>query len=76
LNRKAFYYAIGAGVLLAMGMYALVGLLQAYILFSGERAWSNVQFWGPISLVLLGGAIICAYRAYIISLQSLKSRRH
>ena len=75
MKNKAFWYAVGAGVLLSLGLYALVGLLQAHILYSGERAWSNVRFWGPTTLVLLGGAVICAYRAYMLSLKNLKSRR-
>ena len=74
MNRKAFWYATGSGVCLSIGLYALVGLLQAYVLFSGERAWSNVKFWGPMSLIFLGGAVICAYRAYLTSLLSLKRR--
>lgn len=57
-----------------MGLYALVGLLQSHILFTGERAWSNARFWGPITLVLLGGALICVYRAYLTSLHSIKNR--
>lgn len=74
VNGKAFIYAIVSGVCLSLGLYALVGLVQAFILFSGERAISNAQFWGPVALVFLGSSVICAYRAYHISISRIKRR--
>ncbi len=45
--------AIAAGVCLAIAAYSFMGVLQAALLFDGERAIRNYQFWAPLSLVFL-----------------------
>lgn len=57
-------FAIGAGVCLAIGCYALLGLAQGVSVCDGPRADANLRFWGPIAgfFLLLGGYL--AYRMF------------
>ena len=72
--KKQTVYAIGAGVCLALGCYALMGLLQAVMVFEGERATSNYRFWGPLTALFLGLGVVFALRAYRYSLEQLRNQ--
>lgn len=54
-------FRIAVGILLGLlGLYALMGVLQAAMLFTGARALSNFNFWASVSFV-----------AYVASLAAL-----
>lgn len=55
-------HGIAAGVCLAIGLYAAVGLLQAVLEFEGVRLRSNVRVWLPLSVFFLGFGGWLAYR--------------
>ena len=67
---KTSLYGLGAGVCLAIGLYSLLGLLQAVTLYSGERLSANVQLWLPLSGLFLG----CGSWLTIRSLRAALSR--
>ncbi|MCA1855116.1 hypothetical protein LE190_04110 [Massilia oculi] len=64
LERRLFWCA--AAAMLALCLYAALGLLQAGSVYAGERARHNLRFWGVISLASLVGSVlfsVCAMRA-------------
>src|SRR5574341_269061 len=52
----------GAGFALA-ALYALMGVLQALSLFTGERALRNVNLWGSLFLVGLSVSVVLIAKA-------------
>jgi hypothetical protein len=46
-------------VCLLMTAYSLIGVLQAGMLFTGERALRNYQVWGAATILFLTFAILC-----------------
>jgi uncharacterized membrane protein YqjE len=56
---KLFSLLVLGVVSLLMTVYSLVGVVQAGILFTGERALRNFQVWGSATAVFLIGAIAC-----------------
>lgn len=73
MNRWVWVYSVGAGVCFAIAIYALLGVLQAYTSFSGNRAWNNITFWAPLAVVTLAGGGYCLHRALHISLLNVKT---
>lgn len=55
--------ALGGAVLAVAAMYALMGVLQATSLFTGERALRNVNLWGSLFLVALSASIFLIAKA-------------
>ncbi len=60
--------ALAGTVLIAAALYALAGVLQASMLFTGERALRNVNFWGSIILVCLSTSFFLFAKAAQIHL--------
>lgn len=56
---KLFSLLVLGVVSLLMAAYALVGVLQAGMLFEGERALRNYQVWGTATVVFLLCAVAC-----------------
>lgn len=56
---KVFSLLVLGVVSLLMSAYALIGVLQAGLLFTGERAARNFQVWGFATALLLVCAIAC-----------------
>ena len=72
-HRVTVLLAIGAGMSLALGCYALIAALQANG-YEGERATANLRFWGPIAGFFLLLGVYLAFRMYRAVL--LEIRRH
>lgn len=56
---KLFSLLVLGLVCLLMTAYSFVGVLQAGILFDGERAIRNFQVWGAATLAFLVFAVAC-----------------
>lgn len=56
---KLFSLLVVGVVCLLMTGYSLIGVLQAGMLFTGERALRNYQVWGSASVLFLTLAIAC-----------------
>ena len=56
---KLFSLLVMGVVCLLMTGYSLVGVLQAGMLFAGERAVRNFQVWGAATVVFLVCAVAC-----------------
>jgi hypothetical protein len=56
---KLFSLLVLGVVCLLMAAYSLVGVLQAGMLFTGERALRNYQVWGSATVLFLACAIAC-----------------
>lgn len=56
---KIFSLFVLGVVSLLMTAYSLVGVLQAGVLFAGERAVRNFQVWGAATVVFLACAVAC-----------------
>jgi predicted Co/Zn/Cd cation transporter (cation efflux family) len=56
---KLFSVLVVGVVSLLMAAYSLVGVLQAGMLFEGERALRNYQLWGSVTVVFLLCAVAC-----------------
>ena len=61
-NKKIFWWLL-AGTLLLFALYCAMAILQAGSIYGGERALSNLRFWGVLSLSSLAGSIACALLA-------------
>ncbi len=75
---KLFSLLVRGVVSLLMAAYSLVGVLQAGMLFEGERALRNYQLWGTATLVFLLCAVACfvwAWRQRRAAAQYLAARR-
>jgi hypothetical protein len=55
--------ALGCAVFAAAALYALMGVLQALSLFTGERALRNVNLWGSLFLVSLSVSVFLLAKA-------------
>lgn len=60
--------ALASTALIAAALYALAGVLQASVLFTGERALRNVNFWGSIMIVCLSTSFFLFAKAVRIHL--------
>ena len=47
-------YGMAAGVCLAVGVYCLAGVVQALLVFSGDRLMTNMRLWLPLCVFFLG----------------------
>jgi len=56
---KLFSLLVLGVVCLLMAGYSLIGVLQAAMLFTGERALRNYQVWGSATVLFLAFAIAC-----------------
>jgi Ni/Fe-hydrogenase subunit HybB-like protein len=56
---KLFSLLVLGVVCLLMTAYSLVGVLQAGMLFTGERALRNYQVWGAATVLFLTVALAC-----------------
>jgi hypothetical protein len=56
---KKRLFRVVAWVLILIAAYSMLGILQALILFQGERVLVNLRLWGSIMLSTLIGAVIC-----------------
>jgi hypothetical protein len=56
---KKRLFTVTAWVQILIAAYSMLGILQALILFQGERALVNLRLWGFIMLSTLVGAMIC-----------------
>ena len=56
---KLFSLLVLGVVCLLMAAYSLVGVLQAGMLFAGERAVRNLQVWGAATLIFLVCGVAC-----------------
>jgi len=56
---KLFSLLVLGVVSLLMAAYALVGVLQAGMLFEGERALRNFQVWGSATVIFLVCSVAC-----------------
>jgi predicted Co/Zn/Cd cation transporter (cation efflux family) len=56
---KLFSLLVLGVVCLLLSAYALMGVLQAGMLFTGERALRNFQVWGSATLIFLVGSVVC-----------------
>jgi Ni/Fe-hydrogenase subunit HybB-like protein len=56
---KIFSLSVLGVVCLLMAAYSLVGVLQAGMLFAGERALRNFQVWGLATMAFLVCAVAC-----------------
>jgi hypothetical protein len=61
---KLFSLLVLGVVSLLMTGYSLVGVLQAGMMFDGERALRNYQVWGTAAAVFLLCAAVCFLRAW------------
>jgi hypothetical protein len=61
---KLFSLLVLGVVCLLLTGYSLVGVLQAGMLFSGERALRNYQVWGAGTVLFLTFAIACFVSAW------------
>jgi predicted Co/Zn/Cd cation transporter (cation efflux family) len=68
---KLFSLLVLGVVSLLMAAYSLVGVLQAGMLFDGERTLRNYQVWGTATVVFLLCAVACFVWAW-----RLARRRH
>ena len=67
-------YGVGAGVCLAVGVYALLGVLHALLAFDGERLITNLRLWLPLSVFFLGFGSWLGYKTLQTSLMGHDSR--
>jgi hypothetical protein len=59
-------YAVGGALFAVAALYALMGVLQALSLFTGERALRNVNLWGSLFLVgVFASALLVAKAARV-----------
>ena len=79
---KLFSLLVLGVVSLFLTVYSLIGVLQAGMLFTGERAVRNLQVWGSATVLFLVGAIACFVWAWRLVrrhraafLRTLKDRR-
>ncbi|MEE9141682.1 MAG: hypothetical protein V3U59_03140 [Gammaproteobacteria bacterium] len=61
---KVTAWAIVAGACLAVGAFAMLGLLHAVFSYDGLREASNTRFWGPIAVLALGVGSWSGWRAF------------
>jgi hypothetical protein len=54
---------LAACVLILVAAYSALGILQALMLFQGERVLVNLRLWGSIMLSSLFGASVCIFFA-------------
>jgi len=66
---KLFSLLVLAVVSLLLCGYSLVGVLQAAMLFSGERALRNYQLWGSASAIFLVLALWLFWSAWRLARQ-------
>ena len=71
---KTTLYGAGAGVCLAVGCYALLGLVQALLVFAGERMASNVRLWLPVAVFFLGFGTWLGLQTLRLALQRTEHR--
>jgi len=79
---KLFSLLVLGLVSLLMAAYSFVGVLQAGMLFDGERELRNYQVWGTATVVFLLCAVACfvwawrvARRQHSAAAQYLAARR-
>jgi hypothetical protein len=68
---KLFSLLVLGVVCLLMAAYSLLGVLQAGVLFAGERAVRNLQVWGAASVVFL----VCAVACFVWAWRVLRRQR-
>ena len=67
-------YGVAAGACLAVGVYALLGVVHALLAFSGERLITNLRLWLPLSVFFLGFGSWLGYKTLQSSLIRHDSR--
>jgi predicted Co/Zn/Cd cation transporter (cation efflux family) len=68
---KIFSLLVLGVVCLLMAVYSLVGVLQAGMLFDGERAMRNFQVWGPATLIF----VVCAAGCFLWAWRLVRRQR-
>ena len=58
-SAKKRLFTVAAWALILIGVYSILGILQALSLFQGERVLVNLRLWGSIMLFSFLGATIC-----------------
>jgi predicted Co/Zn/Cd cation transporter (cation efflux family) len=64
---KLFSLLVLGVVSVLLAAYSLVGVLQAGMLFEGERALRNYQVWGTATVVFLLCAVACFVSAWRVA---------
>jgi hypothetical protein len=67
MSTRALWVGVAASILLAI--YSATGVLQAAMLFVGERAQLNAIVWGSVFLValaILAACTIALWRRYML----------
>ena len=59
---------MAAGVCLAIGVYAVFGVLHSLFAFSGERLIANLRLWVPVGVFFLGFGSWLGYKTLQSSL--------
>jgi cbb3-type cytochrome oxidase subunit 3 len=68
---KLFSLLVLGVVCLLMAAYSLLGVLQAGLLFAGERAVRNLQVWGTATLIFF----LCGVACFVWAWRLLRRQR-
>lgn len=68
MTRRSLWLLALSALSLLVSVYALLGVVQAAMLFQGLRALRNANLWGSLSLVMFMAAIVTHARAVQFSL--------
>lgn len=60
---KKRWFWLAACALILVAAYSVLGLLQALMLYQGERTLVNLRLWGSIMISSLIGASVCIFFA-------------